>query len=79
MTGTNHSSGVVLAFNVSAIKTAALLAKQHQITILSHKVIYKLLEELKVSACTRFTASLHCILGLSREKAPSSGGRRNHW
>lgn len=42
------TSGVVLGFSVSAVKTAAQLAKQRQVTVLTHNVIYKLLEELRV-------------------------------
>lgn len=42
------SVGVVLAFNVSYTKITGALAKQREVTVLTHSVIYRLLELLKV-------------------------------
>lgn len=59
MTYSTHSvntcshSGLVLAFNVSCNKAIASLATQRHVTVLSHNVIYKLVELLKVcGGCT---------------------------
>ena len=41
-------TGVILAFGVSRPKDVSTLATQKKVTILSHKVIYKLLDQLKV-------------------------------
>ena len=42
------SNGLILGFNVTQNKVTAALAKQREVKILSHNVIYKLLELLKV-------------------------------
>ena len=42
------SPGVILAFGVSSTKSVKALARQKNVTIHSHTVIYKLLELLKV-------------------------------
>ena len=41
--------GLILAFNVSLSKAVASVAKKKGVQILSHNVIYNLLEQLKVS------------------------------
>ena len=44
------SIGLILAFNVSHTKAVGSLAKRSGVQILEHNVIYKLLEQLKVSS-----------------------------
>ena len=41
-------TGIILAFNVTSTKVTSKLALQKEVTIISHNVIYKLLELLKV-------------------------------
>lgn len=47
------SSGVILAFGVSCTKAVKALAKQKNVHIFSHTVIYKLLELLKVQTSSQ--------------------------
>ncbi len=49
-------AGYVLAFNVSVSKTMNSLARIKGVTIISHNVIYKLMDLLKVCVCVFYTA-----------------------
>ena len=45
--------GVVVGFNVRYTKAVEALARLREVTLLTHNVIYKLLELLKVCVCMK--------------------------
>ena len=56
-------SALIIGFNVSASKQIATLASSKEVTLLTHNIIYKLLDMLKVSKQNSSNFSSPALMG----------------